>query len=325
MKLLYPFELLYQTVTVVKNLLYENRIFQKTNLDVPVISVGNLSFGGVGKTPCVLFIAQSLKKDFRISIVVKSYKAALKAPQAVDLKLPDAVRLFGDEACLLQQLLPECAVWAGPVKADTALACRESYPDLILIDDGFSHRRLGRDFDLVLIDSTQGLDGYMREPASSLLRADAVLITKSNLAKPESVKRLSYHIRERFSHLKDAVYSSDSVSEVPLAPGTPVYIFCGLARPDSFVTAVEKQGYLVKGKLIFSDHFQYTDEDEEKILQAYYQEKEKNQTLQMLTTLKDFVKLRSPKLREMVRVVNHKIVMSEADKEALIEKIRKSF
>lgn len=325
MKVLYPFELIYQTVTGIKNLMYENKIFSSVTLDTPVVSVGNLSFGGVGKTPCIAFIANELKKDLRISIVTKSYKTALKGPRAVDLSLTNAADTFGDEACLLQELLPECRIWSGPVKAETAVASQLDSPDLILVDDGFSHRQLRRNFDLVLIDATQGMGTYMREPKSSLHRAHAVLLTKANMADRESIEKIRSDIQSQFTHLGDAVFLADSVSEISLSKGTPVVVFCGLGRPESLISSLQVQGYRVVDKLTYADHFRYCEEDEEYILNYFLKKKEAHNELELVTTAKDFVKLKSRQLRSTVHVVDHKITMNEAEKEALFEKIRKSF
>ncbi len=199
--ILKPIQLLYEGLSNLKNFLYNYNFIKKTVIGIPVLSVGNLSVGGTGKTPCVCFLAQTLleKKMFRsIGIVSRSYKTALKSPQKVDLTRPQAAQIYGDEPCLLQKKLPACSVWSGPQKYLTAkLAVTQETFDLIIVDDGFSHRKLHRHFDLVLIDVTAPLSEYqvlpqgrLREPLSQLHRAHALLLTKTNLVEQSKTQQI---------------------------------------------------------------------------------------------------------------------------------------
>ena len=189
--ILKPLQWIYDFIIFIKNKSYDLGIFKKVFLDIPIISIGNLSVGGTGKTPCVYFVAKELfhEKLFKkIVIVSRSYKGKLKVAMPVNLILDNAAAVFGDEPCMLQSKLPFCTVWAGPAKFKTAQAAvLKDKPDLILIDDGFSHRKLSRHFDLVLIDATASLGnfqtlpvGRLREPINSLKRASAILLTKTN-------------------------------------------------------------------------------------------------------------------------------------------------
>ena len=114
--MLKPLELLYHLASATKNTLYDLNLIQSKKLTVPVISIGNLSFGGTGKTPFIQFVAENLKATKKIAIVSKSYKAQLKQAQRVDLNRENPAAFYGDEACLLQKSLPFCSVWSGPQK-----------------------------------------------------------------------------------------------------------------------------------------------------------------------------------------------------------------
>ncbi|MEQ1723511.1 MAG: tetraacyldisaccharide 4'-kinase, partial [Pseudobdellovibrio sp.] len=171
-----PIEKIYHLLVASKNYMYDRKFFKSKKISAPVISVGNLSFGGVGKTPCIIFLAEELSKTQKVSIITKSYKASLKEPAPVNLDIERAAALYGDEACLIQAKLPHCRVWSGPVKYQTALASLIERPQVVLLDDGFSHRQLCRNFDLILIDATVGFKDYQREPISSLVRSSAVII-----------------------------------------------------------------------------------------------------------------------------------------------------
>lgn len=225
---------LYRGLTRIKNAAYEGGFSETLRLPVPVISVGNLSMGGTGKTPVVIWLSRTVARscpvpaehdgslpilqvhddilprgsardgslprpparEFRRPVIVtRSYRTPLREPCPVQLGRPDGARVFGDEAVELATRAGGL-VYTGPVKWRTALrAYQDVKPDLILLDDGFQHRRLARDFDIVLIDATDERDtlfpaGRLREDFASLGRADAVLLTKVNWARPEFVERL---------------------------------------------------------------------------------------------------------------------------------------
>lgn len=324
MKWLKVFEKIYHFVSGSKNVLYENQVLQIAKLNVPVVSIGNLSFGGVGKTPCIIMLANEFQQTHRVNVVCRSYKADLKTPQKVDLNQPDASRTYGDEACMLQSKLPFCKVWSGPQKLDTARASLVDNPTLILVDDGFSHRKLARNFDLVLIDATVGFDTYLRESKHNLARASAVLITKINMTQKVSVEKIEEKIIQLAPNLKNNIYSSSVRTTVAIDKSNPVVVFCALARPEAFVQDLEQQGYTVIEKLIYPDHHAYTDLEQKKIFAKYLDLKNVNRGLKIVTTEKDAIKLTHSELKSNMIVADHKMHLEELVKEALIEKIRKS-
>jgi tetraacyldisaccharide 4'-kinase len=137
--ILKPFEYIYHALSSTKNLLYEKKWLPTVQMNRPLISIGNLSFGGTGKTPFTLFLVNELSEYKKIVLISKSYKARLKTPQAVNLKLKNAAEVFGDEAVLLQSKLPQVKVWAGPHKYQTALASQVDKPDLIILSHVLEH------------------------------------------------------------------------------------------------------------------------------------------------------------------------------------------
>lgn len=325
MKWLKIFEKIYHFVSGSKNALYDTQVLQSAKLNVPVVSIGNLSFGGVGKTPCIVMLANQFQQDYRINVVCRSYKADLKTPQRVDLNQPNAARTFGDEACMLKSKLPFCQVWSGPQKLDTARASLSDNPTLILVDDGFSHRKLARNFDLVLVDATVGFDTYLRESKHNLARASAVLITKVNMAQKISVEKIQEKILQLAPNLKNHIFTSSVKTSVAVDRANPVVVFCALARPETFVQDLEQQGYQVIEKMIFPDHHAYTDLDQKKIFAKYLDLKNANRGLKIVTTEKDAIKLTHHDLKAAAIVADHTMLLDEMVKEALIEKIRKSF
>jgi tetraacyldisaccharide 4'-kinase len=322
-KLLKPLEFLYQSVSRLKNFFYDRDFAHATDVGVPVISIGNLSFGGAGKTPCIIWLARELAAKKRITIVCRSYKSDLSSPLKVDLTKPDAALIYGDEACLIQSELPGCTVWSGPSKTETALAAvKDDHPQIILVDDGFSHRKLKRNFDLVLIDTTQGFESYQREYAGELKRAHAVILTKTHLASVRQIDFLKSKITEQIPHLKDSIFNAVTKINVPVSQAKPLFAFCGLARPESFWQDLAKAGYQVLKRTAFSDHQKYTDFEQKKIVAQFLDAKNEYKEIQMVTTAKDRIKLSDPELLKSVHVVQHAFDMDEKAKEALIAKIR---
>lgn len=325
MKLLKPVEKIYQSVTGLKNLLYEINVFHQKKISAPVLSVGNLSFGGVGKTPAVIFLAEELSHEFKVAVVCRSYKAALTDAAKVDLTHPKAAHYFGDEACLIQMKLPNCEVWSGPVKSETAAVCLSSGSNFVIVDDGFSHRQLARDFDLVLIDASKKFhDEYFRESFRSLKRAQAVLLTKTNLAKNQNVQELKRWIKSKHMHLSDAVYVSSTKMELSLETTVPLMVFCALAKPHDFISQLNASGYQVISQKLYPDHHMYSEQDEKEILDVYNELKKKHSDVRLVATEKDAIKLSST-LKSITEVPSHALLMQPDERQALIEKIRKSF
>lgn len=324
MKGLRAFEKMYHFFVGSKNFLYDKNYLKPLKLKFPVVSVGNLSFGGTGKTPFIILLAEEFSSGYKINIVTRSYKARLREPRRVNLQEPDAATLYGDEACLIQETLPGCSVWSGPSKAATAIASAISQPDLILLDDGFSHRKLWRNFDLILVDATEGLSNYLRESVRNLKRASAVVITKANLADAATIAALEAEIISVALHLKNCIFISEIKTSLRVSQTEPLFVFCGIAKPESFVDDLVKQGYKVAASRFFADHYMYSVSDQQEILKSYSRLKKEYKNLRLVTTEKDLVKISENSLRVLLDVPTHRITMKSDHKEVLLEKIRQS-
>ena len=324
MKTLWPAEKIYHFFVSTKNYLYDRQFIRPVKIKFPVVSVGNISFGGVGKTPFIIFLAQELATDSKVNIVTRSYKSSLKSPRTVNLQEADAAAIYGDEACLIQKMLPGCSVWSGPNKASTAAACTINQPSVILVDDGFSHRKLQRNFDLVLIDATVGIDDYLREPARNLKRAHAVVITKTNLVGPQAVNQLEKKILGVAGNLGGHIFTSEVNTSLAAKVSEPLFVFCGLGRPETFVLDLQIQGYTIAEKSFYPDHYSYSLTDQQKLFDRYCQLKSAQPGLRLVTTEKDFVKISLPALKEILMVTEHRITMTAGPKEVLLEKIRQA-
>ena len=321
MKMLTPFEKTYHLLSAAKNYLYDKNILPTVSLSVPVISVGNLSFGGTAKTPHVQILANELAKNFKIVIVSRSYKTNLKKPQRVDLNLPNCAHIFGDEACLLQKKLVNCTVWSGPVKFETAQACLVDKPDLIILDDGFSHRQLKRQVDIVLIDAKKGFQDYLRESVCSLKRADFIILTRTQNAEDSEIQALREKVISLSPKLENRIFLSDSITDLDAEPLQPLYLFSAIANSQLLYEELQKRHKILK-HVTFSDHHMYTNEEEETLYGDYLSMKQESPKLVPVCTEKDFVKIKNEELKKNIRIVHLDTILR--DKEALLAQIRHS-
>lgn len=297
-----PFSYLYAQVGNARNALYD-RGWQKTiKLQKPVISVGNLTVGGTGKTPLTdLIIRKLIHKNKKVAVISRAYRAQAKAPVKVDPFLPDAARKFGDEPVLLAQRNPEIAVYVGASKWQIGLfAQKDGDYDVFVVDDGYQHRRLHRDLNVVILDATEKPENYAvvpegrsRETWSGLLRSDLIILSKSNLADDETLRWIearlpqgisSYHVGYGISCIQNV--DGQKIVNLELAD-KEVFLVSAIARPDVFESMVRNIAKVAKGSLVYRDHHQYTSEDVKSITQAF----ERSGADYLLTTQKDAVKL----------------------------------
>lgn len=321
--ILKPLEFLYHILSDAKNVLYDFKLIGIENLEVPVISIGNLSFGGTGKTPFIEFIANEFKNR-RLVLICRSYKIKSSRPQKVDLSLPNAAQIFGDEAVLLQQRLPFVSVWSGPSKAETARASLVEKPELILVDDGFSHRKLNRQFDIVLFDSSRIGNEYFREGLRSLKRAQSVVLMKTQFASADKVRQFKSMLGQKFPHLANSIFEATSQTSLSFSPQFPLFVICGIAKPESFRQSLLEKSYQIEHFKAFADHQVYTEDLQKKILQDYNQLLRLKPDLKLVVTEKDFVKLSYEPLRQIVEVAQYQVQLPTNQKERLFEKISQS-
>lgn len=263
---------------------YRRNLLPSYRASCPVISVGNLSAGGTGKTPMVLWLAQQLRPwQKRLAIVSRGYgTSAIQQPgqpsgiilvadaDGTRLTPPDAA----DEAALLACNLPGVTILTGADRARLIRFAIEAHgAELILMDDGFQHLRVERDLDLVLLDARQPLGngfvlpgGILRESPQALHRCDAILLTRCDAEAPfEQSKTLLTHLFPgkpifRADHQPVAWVRVGTTESLPLAAlaKRSVLAFCGIARPDSFAELLKKTHTHTTGLRSFPDHFNYT-------------------------------------------------------------------
>jgi tetraacyldisaccharide 4'-kinase len=284
---------IYGLLSSLKNFLYDADLIDSLKLSKPVVSVGNLTLGGTGKTPFIQMLIEHLqKKGLGVAVVGRSYKGSNKETTLVKPWLQNAAQNFGDEPTLLAKNNPKATVFVGPQKWRSAYAASmKSEVDILLVDDGFQHRALHRDLDFVLLDATARLEDYRqipegraRESWKSLERADFLVLTKVNLAEEAHINRIKEYLPVGKPIIEVAYRLEFPIEDT----GTKVLSLAGIGRPESFHQSVKQDTlYEIVGTLDFPDHYQFTLKDLKEI-------KHKQTSLfaqLVLMTEKDFVKI----------------------------------
>ena len=274
--LLSPAEVMYRGAVALRNALYDRHLLPIAKLSAHVVSVGNLSVGGSGKTPFVAYLAHALAESGRkVAIGSRGYGGASPiVPQLVNPEgqPPLAAQEAGDEPLLLALQVPSVRVVVGRDRVAVARFAAERLGcDVILLDDGFQHRRLHRDLDLLLMDAGSGFGngrmlpcGPLREPVSQVTRADAVIVTgaASDLEHGAQVARaaltrrgLSTPVFRCARHLEGfSRVESEDRAEPWALQGMKAVAFSGIARPASFEADLQSLGVEVVASVRFRDH-----------------------------------------------------------------------
>lgn len=277
--------------------LYRFGFIKSVKVKKPVFSVGNLAFGGTGKTPFVKMLVADVKSlGFNPAIVTRSYKAGAVESSLLTEEKAKKPEVWGDEACWYFNNL-KVPVYSGPQKWESAvLASQNNEIDFIIIDDGFQHHRLHKDFDVVLIDAVSGLKGLKsrsRESISTLKFADAIILTKANLVTFEQVEGIKAILPKSkpvfLNSLQVKGLKNWSGQEIEVR-GQRIGLVSGIAHPGSFATAFS-QKYQDKQifKLEFSDHHAYDQGDLRKIANFMHE----NKLDYVVITEKDEVKIKN--------------------------------
>ncbi|MGL6196248.1 MAG: tetraacyldisaccharide 4'-kinase [Thermoguttaceae bacterium] len=321
----------YSWVMRLRNFLYEKGVFRSSSVGVPVISVGNLTLGGTGKTPMVAYLTKwCLDRKLRPGLVSRGYGKNAHGKKCNELN---------DEGKELQLRFPSVPHEQSPDRVSASLSLlSKNKRDLIILDDAFQNRKITRDLDIVLLDALDpfGLNrvfprGTLREPLDSLARSGIVLLSRSDLVSQskrqevrDRVKQIAPNvvwgeIAHKPSRLVSfyevngiSVNSSNSSSELGVVNATSesgvfsaeqscsinwlenkkVVAFCGIGRPVAFRKTLDNCGAEVAEFATFADHYEYTEAD----LKGIADIAEKNRAKAIICTLKDAVKIRKQNL-----------------------------
>ncbi len=258
----------YAFVAIARSAAFDIGLIATERVDRPVISIGNVTVGGTGKTPMVEYVARYLReKGLRVAILSRGYGS-------------DPEGGSNDEALMLDANLPDVPHLQGADRAALArVAIEELETEAIVLDDGHQHRRLGRDLNVVLIDATNPFGyswtlpgGLLREPLrTGLKRANVVILTRSDLVSPDTREAIRRKVArfapagfvwcEGVHRPIEVIDFAGSVFEPGWLEGREVVLFCGLGNPDAFRTTVENLGARVRDVRWFPDHHRYSQND----------------------------------------------------------------
>ena len=296
-----PLSVLFSSVVRVRNFLYEKGILRSEQPPLHIISVGNLTVGGTGKTPFVLWLARLLHaQHHRVAILSRGYKGKNKEVTTVgtDGRVQATPEEVGDEAVMLARTFSG-VVLAGRDRVRAARLAQETYgAEVLILDDGFQYRRLGRSLDILLLDAQQKETwllpaGPFREPFTSIHRADLVVVTKGETVRTQRDYAASPHIREKplfFANPRPAalVHSTHGEwQELPLflLAHKKVMVVSGVAAPDLFHHFIREADAEIIDMMVFPDHHVYTEKDWHTMVSA------SRACDFVVTTEKDLVKL----------------------------------
>ena len=261
MNLLGPLKWIYSSAGALRRRAYRAGLLPTHGVAAPVISVGSLAPGGSGKTPVTRFLARELTaRTLPVAVVASAYGGARRGTVArLDLssggpgQLARAVRDHGDEAALLASWLPDALVVCGRDRVGAARRAVELGARVVVVDDGFQHRRLERDLDLLLVDDPGETSGprFLREPASAGRLAQLTWCHRRDGRPPTET---GAHIASRYLPRALLAWDGGHVGAPGDLAGQRVYILAGVARPAAFETLARDLGARVVGSCFAGDH-----------------------------------------------------------------------
>ena len=284
----------YCSIIRLRNFFYDKHIFKEHNTPIPVVSIGNVTVGGTGKTPLVIWLCKQLSQNYNCVILTRGYKAHNSY----------CAKRNTDEPEMLSKSCPDAKVIVNPNRVvGAAEAIGKFNTKLIIMDDGFQHRRLARDLDIVTIDATRPFGygkiipaGLLREPVSSLKRADAVVITRCDTANESELNKLE----EKLKAINPKIIVSRSIhapvhaininkEEINLQQlkDKKVFAFCGIGNPEAFLHTIRNLGCDIAGSKIYNDHHNYINDD----LSDICKQAKHSKAEIILTTQKDWTKI----------------------------------
>jgi tetraacyldisaccharide 4'-kinase len=286
----------YSVIVRLRNFMYSKGWVKAHHVDAAVICIGNITVGGTGKTPLAAWLYKQIASGSRCAILTRGYKSNRDSGPKTQSYVDEPAMLAGD--------CPQAQVIVNPDRvAGATEAIGKFGAEVLIMDDGFQHRRLARDLDIVAVDATQPFGygkmlpaGLLREPVTSLKRADAVVITRCDQISGTELDTLDSLVRSfnpaavvsRSSHLPICAKTTDGKETgIEQLEGKRVFAFCGIGNPDAFLKTVRSLGALLVGSIRYDDHHHYT----KACLDEIREQAEELGAELILTTQKDWTKI----------------------------------
>jgi tetraacyldisaccharide 4'-kinase len=310
--LLFPFAILYGIITSIRNFLYDKGILKSYSFAIPIIAVGNLSVGGTGKTPQIEYLIRLLSPNYKIATLSRGYKR--KSKGFIVANATSNAEILGDEPFQFFQKFPQIqvAVAADRKNGIEQLLKQSNKPEIILLDDAFQHRRVKAGFYILLTafddlfcDDLMLPTGNLRESKQGAKRADVIIVTKcpenlSEIVQQKIKDKLMKFISGNDSSLQtvfftkitydDSVYSIDKEMKVSDIKDVDKLLLAGIAKPEPFFAYLQSSKDVI---FKFPDHHHFS---ESEILEI----KNKSNNKPIITTEKDFVRLKDSILKEQL-------------------------
>ena len=304
--LLLPLAVIYGVITTLRNFCYDYGFFKISKVSIPVISMGNITAGGTGKTPMTIYLAKEAKvRGFKPGIVSRGYGRDSQGLQIVHdgNEMKNTVENSGDEPFLMASLLKDVPVVVSDNRVDGAGRLIQDYGvNLIILDDAFQHRKIYRDIDIVLMNASEKYSAYhmlpmgqLREFPWGLKRADFIVATKGDVNEiPKSMQKFMGDTIQSTQIFQAEKYTSNGYESVEYCKDescecvvAPFFAFCGIAHGDLFFKTLNEMKIDILDSISFKDHVEY----DESTIATLKSKINNSNTKTVITTEKDLVKL----------------------------------
>jgi len=305
--LLYPFSVLFDGITYLRNVLYDRNVLRKIDFELPVISIGNIRVGGTGKTPFTAFLVDVLKeKDFECATLSRGY--GRKSTGFLEVKEESEIKSVGDEALMIKKRYRNFLgvyVCEDRAYAIPHILFERQETSVILLDDAFQHRRVERDLNILLTDYNHPFyedclmpSGRLRERRSAVKRSNCLVVTKCPVTTSiEEREVITKNIR-KYSNSNTPIFFSSYqyLDPVPVSPGSTscskdIILFTGISDPSPLYHNLKSRHNIID-HVRFPDHHDFSKKDLNMLLKVY--KNAKNNGISFVCTEKDMVRLLHP-------------------------------
>lgn len=330
-----PTSALWGALYRVRRSFYEYGILKKDYFKVPIISIGNVTFGGTGKTPMIIWLTKQMEEyGLTPAILTRGYKGELEHKSGIikgGQRFRSNPKQFGDEPLLISRKMSKGAVIVGKKRAENLKKYfHQVGPDVVLLDDGFQHIQLYRSFNIVLFDASLPIEryktaplGYLREGLTSLKDADAIIISRADQVAEDKIEKLTdllatYHRRDvpiaKFKYQPSGIF--DCFDKLTLnmhdLQDKKIIVLSAIASPESFYHLLESYGAEIVDKVVYPDHYLFTNEDLNDVLIKAFKH---NATV--ITSEKDMVKIRRVIQDDRILYVNISVSFMSGEQQLL--------